>query len=227
MKLKFSEAKHPGKLITFCGLDGSGKTTLINMLDEYLKSKGIAAILTKQPTDAFRKSDMFRTYMDIEDHSAYDYRALSLSAAADRIQHTNKFILPLLEKGECVISDRYFYSCLANHRARGYNDPWIYQISEYIQKPDISFFIDIDVETALKRIRERPSEKEKYIDIDLQYELREEYLKIAGECDGIVISSNSSIGECFEKIKKTISPISIKKTFAEVQNGRIKKTRII
>ena len=207
MKLKFKKTTYIGKLIIFCGLDGSGKTTLLNMLDEYLKTKDISAILTKQPTDAFRKSEIFRTYMDMEDHNAYDYRALSLSAAGDRIQHTSKFIEPLLEKGEYVISDRYFYSCLANHRARGYNDPWIYQVSEYIQKPDCAFFIDIDVETAMKRTRERAAEKYKYIDIDLQHKLREEYLQIAGEYGGIILSSNESVEKCFETIVKNTDPI--------------------
>jgi dTMP kinase len=145
--------------------------------------------------------------MDKEDHSGYDYRALSLGAAADRIQHTNKFIVPQLERGEVVISDRYFYSCLANHRARGYDDPWIYQVSEYIQKPDYAFFVDIDVETAMKRVRKRASEKEKYIDIDLQYKLREQYLKIAKDCGGTVISSSECIDTCFSEIVKKINYI--------------------
>lgn len=215
MVLRFKEENYDGKLITFCGLDGSGKTTLINMLDEYLKNNDITAILTKQPTDSIRNSEMFRTYMDQEDHNDYDYRALSLSAAADRIQHTSKFIVPLLEKGEVVISDRYFYSCLANHRARGYNDPWIYQISEYIQKPDYAFFVDIDVETAISRVRERKIEKDKYIDTDLQYKLREEYIKIAEDSGGIIISSNDSVEKCFKKIIKTINFYANRRSIAK------------
>jgi len=220
MKLKFKDEKYIGKLITFCGLDGSGKTTLINMLEEYLKKKDVTAVLTKQPTDAYRKAEMFRTYMDKEDHAAYDYRALSLSAAADRIQHTNKFIMPLLENGEVVISDRYFYSCLANHRARGYNDPWIYEVARHIQQPDYAFFIDIDVETAIKRIRERTDEKDKYIDIDLQYKLREQYLKIAKDCGGIIISSNKKVDKCFDEVIKNINLVVDK---GVRENGRNKK----
>ena len=204
MNLQFNNREYDGKLIVFCGLDGSGKTTLINMLHDYLLIKGIPTILTKQPTEIFRKSEMFRTYMDMEDHTAFDYRALSLSAAADRIQHTSKFIIPLLKQGNYVISDRYYFSCLANHRARGYNDPWIYQLSEYMPKPNYSFFIDIDVEIALKRIRERASEKNKYIDIGLQYELRNQYLEIAKECDGIIISSNKTVDYCFDEIKEAL-----------------------
>lgn len=201
MKLKLKEEPHKGKLITFCGLDGCGKTTLIKMLETHLKEHGITPIITKQPTEAVRKSPIFRTYMDNPDHSAYDYRALSLLAASDRILHTNKFIVPLLNKGEIVISDRYFYSCLANLRARGYlEDNWIYEIAKHIQKPDIAFFIDIDVETAIKRVRSRESEKNRYIDLALQYRLRQQYLHIAEDVGGIVIRSDKEAEECFQEV---------------------------
>ena len=196
----FKNIQYPGTLITFCGLDGCGKTTMIKMLDQYLINNGIKAVLTKQPTNNLRNSTMFRTYMDKEDHSDYDYRALSLTAAGDRIQHTVKFIEPLLIKGEFVISDRYYYSCLANHRARGYNDNWIYEIATHIQKPDYSFFLDVDVETVISRIRLREKEKNNYIDIPLQYKLREQYIKIANECNGTVISSDGDAADCFNQI---------------------------
>ena len=52
----------PGILITFCGLDGCGKTTLINHLVEYFQQKGIEPLLTKQPTSYVRQSPIFRTY---------------------------------------------------------------------------------------------------------------------------------------------------------------------
>ncbi len=201
MKLKLKEERYKGKLITFCGLDGCGKTTMIKTLENYIKDHGINPVLTKQPTDSVRQSQIFRTYMDNPDHTAFDYRALSLSAAGDRIQHTNKYIVPLLKNGEYVISDRYFYSCLANLRARGYlEDTWIYEIAHHIQKPDISFFLDIDVETAIKRVRSRASEKDKYIDIALQYRLREQYLQIAEDIGGIVIRSDKEADDCFNEV---------------------------
>ena len=65
-------------------------------------------------------------------HYAYDYRSLSLLAASDRIQHCSRVIVPELKKGRLVISDRYFYSCLANLRARGYTeDRWIYEVADF------------------------------------------------------------------------------------------------
>ena len=78
MKLQMRPHETPGLLITFCGLDGCGKTTLIRRLTRYLEELEVPTFLTKQPTDAVRQSEIFRTYMDTPAHDAYDYRALSL-----------------------------------------------------------------------------------------------------------------------------------------------------
>ncbi len=197
-----------GKLITFCGLDGCGKTTMLTLLNEKLQSR-YNVFMTKQPTNFVRNSDIFRTYMDCPDHSAYDYRSLSLLAASDRIQHTNMQIYPHLKQGDVVISDRYFYSCLANLIARGFStDKWIYEIAESIVKPDIAFFFDVPVETAVARVRTREAEKDRYIDMDLQYKLRELYIQICRSNNGILISTEQSISETtkimFEEISKIL-----------------------
>lgn len=190
MKLHMQTHGQPGFLITFCGLDGCGKTTQIAFLKERLEEMDQTVFLTKQPTDFVRKSDIFRTYMDQSDHSAFDYRALSLLCASDRVQHCHSVIQPHLERGNLVVSDRYFYSCIANLRARGYKkDEWIYEIAHSIPKPDISFFLDIPVETAVYRVRQRPAERNRYIDMELQYRLREEYRVIARENGGILLDS--------------------------------------
>ena len=200
-KLEFKQHGTEGILITFCGLDGCGKTTMINMLTEKLQSDGLEIILTKQPTSAVRKSEIFRTYMDKENHDSFDYRALSLLAASDRVQHSNKYILPLLHEGKIVISDRYFYSCLANLRARGYkNDEWIYEIAKSIPQPDIAFFLDVDVDTALARVKSRDEERNKWIDIPLQYRLREEYLDICKSYGGILVDSGFDVKETFNAV---------------------------
>ena len=193
-----------GYLITFCGLDGCGKTTMLTKLKNDLE-KEHNVFLTKQPTNAVRETDIFRTYMDIPNHDAYDYRSLSLLAASDRLQHVNKVIKPQMSDGKIVISDRYFYSCLANLRARGFEkDEWIYEIAESVVKPDIAFFFDVPVETAVKRVRSRIEEKDRYIDMELQYRLREEYLKICKANKGVLISTEKSIEECYSIVKNEV-----------------------
>ena len=194
-KLRMRPNKTDGFLITFCGLDGCGKTTMLTRLKEDLE-KEFDVFVTKQPTDNVRRSEIFRTYMDNPDHSAFDYRSLSLLAASDRLQHVNKVIEKEMQKKKVVISDRYFYSCLANLRARGFKkDKWIYEISKSIIKPDVAFFFDVPVEVAVKRVRDREAEKERYIDMELQYKLREEYIAICKANNGILISTEMPIEE--------------------------------
>lgn len=202
--LNMRKNETPGFLITFCGLDGCGKTTMMKRLIAELE-KNHKLFVTKQPTNAVRNSEIFRTYMDCPNHDAFDYRSLSLLAASDRLQHVNKVIEPEMKQSKIVISDRYFYSCLANLRARGFEkDAWIYEIAESVVKPDISFFFDLPVEEAVARVRKRPEEKDRYIDVELQYKLRNEYIDICTANSGILISTMQSEDKCFEIVKNTV-----------------------
>lgn len=203
-KLNMRSNNTEGILITFCGLDGCGKTTLIRKLMLDLE-EGNRIYLTKQPTDFVRQSEIFRTYMDKPNHNAYDYRSLSLLAASDRLQHVNKVIVPIMNQGQIVLSDRYFYSCLANLRARGFkDDKWIYEIAESVIKPDIAFFLDVPVGVAVSRVRGREEEKNRFIDIELQYKLREEYIQICKENDGILIPTDIPLNDSYMMIKKAV-----------------------
>lgn len=205
--LNMKPNREQGYLFTFCGLDGCGKTTMLNKLKQDLEDQ-YQVLLTKQPTNAVRESAIFRTYMDSPNHEKYDYRSLSLLAASDRVQHANKVIEPALKQGNIVISDRYFYSCLANLRARGFvQDKWIYEIAESIVKPDVAFFFDVPVELAVKRVRSREEEKDRYIDMDLQYRLRSEYIVICKANNGVLISTEMPIEDSYAIVKKEVERV--------------------
>ena len=203
-KLNMRKNKTDGHLITFCGLDGCGKTTMMKRLISDLEQE-YDIFVTKQPTNAVRMSEIFRTYMDSSNHDAFDYRSLSLLAASDRLQHVNKVIEPQMERGQLVLSDRYFYSCLANLRARGFGrDNWIYEIAESIIKPDIAFFFDVPVEEAVARVRRRPEEQSRYIDMELQHRLRKEYIDICIANGGHLVSTSTSEEDSYAIVKKTV-----------------------
>lgn len=72
MKLNMKKHNSSGLLITFCGLDGCGKSTTIDRVISTLSPEH-SILLTKQPTDFVRTSAIFRTYMDSPHHDAYDY----------------------------------------------------------------------------------------------------------------------------------------------------------
>ena len=205
--LNMRKNSSPGFLFSFCGLDGCGKTTMLTRLLNDLKDDR-EVFLTKQPTNAVRTSEIFRNYMDCPNHESYDYRSLSLLAASDRLQHGSKVIEPQLQMGKVVLCDRYFYSCLANLLARGFpNDRWIYEIAESVVKPDVAFFFDVPVETAVKRVRSRPDEKDRYIDMKLQYRLREAYIDIAKQNGGVIISTERPEDECYEIVKREVERV--------------------
>ena len=205
--LKMRPNRTEGYLFTFCGLDGCGKTTMLTKLVSELE-KDYPVFLTKQPTNAVRNSDIFRTYMDCPNHDAYDYRSLSLLAASDRLQHVSKVIEPAMLRGHIVISDRYFYSCLANLHARGFEqDQWIYEIAETVIQPDVAFFFDVPVETAVARVRSRPAEKDRYIDMELQYKLRDEYVDICKANNGVLISTEGPVEDSYAIVKKEVERV--------------------
>ena len=203
-KLNMRENKTNGFLITVCGLDGCGKTTLMNRIISDLE-KEHKVFVTKQPTNYVRESEIFRTYMDSPNHDAFDYRSLSLLAASDRVQHVNKVIEPEMNEGKIVVSDRYFYSCLANLRARGFTkDNWIYEVAESIIRPDVAFFFDVPVQLAIERVRRRPEERDRYIDVGLQYRLRDEYINICKKNRGVLISTQQSEEESYRQVKQAL-----------------------
>lgn len=205
--LKMRPNETDGLLFTFCGLDGCGKTTNLSKLKDELERE-YPVFLTKQPTDAVRNSEIFRTYMDCPDHSAFDYRSLSLLAASDRLQHGSKVIEPALKDGKIVISDRYFYSCLANLRARGFeNDEWIYEIAHSVVKPDIAFFFDVPVGIAVERVRSRPEEKKRYIDMELQYRLHDEYIEICKANDGVLVPTDIPFEKSYAIVKREVERV--------------------
>lgn len=206
-KLNMRPNETNGLLITFCGLDGCGKSTMINRLMNDFSSE-YSIFLTKQPTDFVRNTSIFRTYMDDPDHSAYDYRSLSLLAASDRLQHVSKVIEPEMQKGKIVLSDRYFYSCLANLRARGFeNDEWIYEIAQSVIRPDVAFFFDLPVDKAVERVRKRPAERDRYIDMELQYKLRNEYVEICRANDGILVPTNIPEEDSYLIVKNAVRKV--------------------
>jgi dTMP kinase len=180
---------------------------MLNKLKKYLQREN-EILMTKQPTNAVRESAIFRAYMDSPDHYDYDYRSLSLLAASDRVQHVNGVIVPALERGEIVLSDRYFYSCLANLRARGYKkDRWIYEVAQFVVKPDIAFFFDVPVDTAVARVRSREAERDRYIDMTLQYKLREEYLQICEANQGILVPTDIPEEESYQIVKNAVDQV--------------------
>jgi len=147
-----------GKLITFEGIDGCGKSTQMRSLGQYLTERGVAVVSTREPggTELGRK---VRSALLDGGAGSVEPLAELLLYAADRAQHVRRVILPALSLGKVVLSDR-FYDATTVYQgyARGFDLELVNQLNELATgglKPDLTLLFDLDVETGLKRTMRR------------------------------------------------------------------------
>jgi len=147
-----------GKLITFEGIDGCGKSTQMRLLEQYLTEQGVAVVSTREPggTELGRK---VRSALLDGGAGSVEPLAELLLYAADRAQHVRRVVLPALAEGKVVLSDR-FYDATTVYQgyARGFDLTLVNQLNELATgglKPDLTLLFDLDAETGLKRTMRR------------------------------------------------------------------------
>ena len=202
-KLKLRKNKYPGKLIVFEGTDGAGKTTMINLLSKLLiKKYGEDKVLCiKQPTDLSRKTKLFQKMMYSTNHKDINYRAVQLLTMSDRVQNGHEVIEPNLKEGKIIICDRYIYTSYVNMLARDYKkEKWFMNVSKHITKPDITFLAYVNPDIAIKRIKERPEERDKYLDEELLKKVSLLFKEYALKDDFIIVDTNNTKEESFNKV---------------------------
>ena len=149
-----TESTSRGKFITFEGIDGCGKTTQAEMLLEFLEKQELSISFVREP-GGDPISESIRKLLLHSEETMSD-RAEALLMIASRAQLTDKVILPYLLNGRWVVSDRYADSTLAYQGGgRGLSSIALKEINyfgTYTLKPDLTFFIDISVEEANKRV---------------------------------------------------------------------------
>jgi len=149
-----------GKFIVFEGIDGSGKTTQINLLSKWLTNTDLIPennqlVITREPGGTKLGKSIRSLLLDTSRENPPDSITELLLYAADRSQHVNEIIRPTLNKGDWVISDRFCGSTLA-YQGYGRNlDVKLIKDLETIAthgiSPDITFLLDIPVEESIKR----------------------------------------------------------------------------
>jgi dTMP kinase len=191
-----------GKFIVFEGIDKSGKHTQSRMLFEYLRKGGTKAIYTEEPSPDNPIGCMIKEWLAGK-FELKSGEAITLLYTADRFEHLKRTILPALEKGMTVISDRYFYSTIAYESAIFKVDPaWIRKLHEKARKPDIVIYIDIEPEISLQRRRARPDDRlEKAGLLD---KVRDAYREMARSEGFFVVNGNRTKEEVFADVKKVV-----------------------
>ncbi len=170
-----------GKLITFEGAEGSGKSTQIQLALDYLKEHHFSVVFVREPGGVKISEDIRRILLDVDNQDMND-PCETLLYMASRAQLVGEVIKPALVKGKIVLCDRYLDSTIAYQGyGRGVDVKWIKLLGSFAThkiNPDLTILFDIDAKLGLSRINREKDRIEKR-DLNYHNRVRRGYLKIA------------------------------------------------
>lgn len=171
----------PGTFVVIEGIDGAGTTTQAKMLVDWVIQQGKKSIYTCEPSNGpvgllLRQILSGRTLARTSDGIVRPISndAIALLFAADRLDHLDCEILPLLCKGVQIISDRYYYSSLTYQSIEG-DLTWISALNSRARSPDITYILDVPAEVAAERRTKTRESLELYDHLEFQRKLESAY----------------------------------------------------
>ncbi len=196
-----------GLFITFGGIEGCGKSTQAKLLRKYLEKKGWSVFLTREPGGP-KISEAIRELLLSTDNKEMLPETEVLLYMASRSQHTGEWIIPALQKGKMVISDRYYDSTLAYQGAARRIDikliDTITKFATFGLKPDITFLVDLPAEIGLSRISKQDADRLEMESIEFHKKVREGFIEIAKREKEryIIVDGTKSVEEIHNEIMK-------------------------
>jgi len=168
-----------GKFIVFEGLDGCGKSTQLNLLCENIQAAGekVVCHTTFEPTYG-PIGRLIRSALRKE--VSFSQETMAMLYAADRREHVEKEILPLLEQGINVLCDRYYFSNFA-YQSDAVSLERLMMFNGYAMenlKPDITVFMDASPEACVSKIAESRESADLYETLEKLTQVKEAYLKV-------------------------------------------------
>jgi len=142
------ENSYPGKLIVVEGIDGSGKSTQIDLLHKWLLNLGKSVFFTEWNSSNLVKS----TTRLGKKQKSFTPTTFSLLQCTDFADRWENFIRPILKAGGIVLADRYAYTAFARDVARGVDPDWVRNLYSFAIKPDITLYFQLPMEIAVERI---------------------------------------------------------------------------
>ncbi|HEY9226280.1 MAG TPA: dTMP kinase [Gemmatimonadaceae bacterium] len=209
---QFSEdvcrAWQSGVLIALCGIDGSGKSTILAALQDRLRASGFPVTLTQQPTNFYRQARPVRDYHDRGAEGSCQ-EALALLSAADRLLHVKLEVVPALTRGDVVLSHRFLDATYAIFAARGLDRSWLRQINQFCPPAHATILLDCPGDVACERIARRGGAiRLEERSPELLERIRREYLAGAAESTLVVdalLPSETVIETCEAHVRSAIA----------------------
>lgn len=186
-----------GLLIVFEGTDGTGKSTQIELLSQYLRNRGHELVVTREPTNGIYGQKIRQLYLEREKFSPEDELQLFIN---DRKEHVENLLRPSLKAGKIVLCDRYYLSTVAYQGAIGFDVEELFDLNSFAPEPDLALLFRAPLTMGINRITsgrgETPNDFEK-----------QEYLtKVASIFDSLdypfitPVDASKSIEEVHEQV---------------------------
>lgn len=200
-----------GKFITFEGGEGAGKSTQVKRLAEALRAEGHSVVTTREPGGAPGAEDIRKLLVEGEP-GRWDPLTEAILHFAARREHLARTVLPALDRGDWVISDRFADSTMA-YQAYGQGVPAEKIAALYREivgdlRPDLTIVLDLPPEQGLHRANTRAAEATRYEQMDIAFhnKIREAFLDIArrepARC--VVISTSAAPEEVAAQVLETV-----------------------
>lgn len=200
---RYGEHRFPGKLFIVEGIDGSGKSTQLNLLHQWLQSEGYGVVFSEWNSSPLVR-DVTKRGKKKQMLSPSTFSLIHATDFADRIEHN---IIPLLKAGAVVLCDRYIYTAFARDVARGMDAKWVRELYSFAVKPTVAFYFRVPLEISIKRLHVGRNGFKYYeagMDLDLsddpdqsfelfQGRIVEEYEKMIAEFDLAVLDATLPI----------------------------------
>jgi dTMP kinase len=216
---------YPGKLIIAEGIDGSGKSTQMVLLQKWLVSQGERVFFTEWNSSPLVK----KATREGKRSDSLTPTTFSLLHATDFADRLNYHIVPPLKAGMLVIADRYAYTAFGRDTVRGVHPLWVRRLYQFAIKPDVAFYFKVPIEVSLERllsVRMQLKYYEAGMDLKLstdfvesfrlfQGRILQDYDKIVEEFGLKVIDATKSIQEQQNQVREIVTRI------LRGRNGRI------
>ena len=206
----------PGRLIIVEGIDGSGKSTQLDLLGKWLVNLGYVVIVSEWNSSPIVKGITRRG----KRQQLLSPMSFSLIHAADFASRTYSQIMPALQAGAIVLADRYVYTAYVRDAVRGVNRGWLRRLYSFAVPPTLAFYFDVPLDEAMKRISlGRPELKYYEAGLDLglahdQYEsfrlfqglIRSEYDQVVEEFNLTRMDATESLVRQQQRMREIVRP---------------------
>lgn len=201
--ISYGHHRYPGRLFVVEGTDGSGKSTQLLLLYQWLKSEGYSVFFSEWNSSPLVKDTTRRA----KKRHLFTPTTFSLLHATDFADRTERDIIPPLKAGAIVLADRYIYTAFARDVARGCDRNWVREVYKFAVKPTVAFFFRAPLDVAIDRIVSgRPQFKFYEAGLDMEWatdaedsfrifqgKILNEYDHMVNEFNLTVIDGNQSI----------------------------------